>query len=51
MVFFFLFHLQKEVTEEYEEKMDQVKTEFEDEKAEIIAENEMLQNKLRMVWI
>ncbi|XP_030855103.1 ninein-like protein isoform X2 [Strongylocentrotus purpuratus] len=44
-------NVEKEVTEEYEEKMDQVKTEFEDEKAEIIAENEMLQNKLRMAEV
>ncbi|XP_041468933.1 ninein-like protein isoform X2 [Lytechinus variegatus] len=43
--------VKKEVTDEYEEKMDQVKTEFEDEKAEMIAENEMLQNKLRMAEV
>ncbi|XP_063958274.1 ninein-like protein isoform X1 [Lytechinus pictus] len=43
--------VKKEVTNEYEEKMDQVKTEYEDEKAEMIAENEMLQNKLRMAEV
>ena len=42
-------HPQKEVSEQYEEKMDQAKTVHEEEKADIIAEKELLENKLRMV--
>ncbi|XP_072182310.1 uncharacterized protein [Diadema setosum] len=43
--------VKKEVTEEYEEKMDMIKQAHDDEKAEILAEKEQLENKLRMAEV